>query len=97
MTEDGQLQCTRCGREDATALPAPPLPGDVGQRILREICASCWEEWKKQQMLLINHYGIDLRDRRARDFLLENMRAFLFEDGEGGDEIDTSREGSISW
>ena len=73
----------------------PPFPSDLGQRVAREICRGCWEDWKDRQMLLINHYGLNLREARAREFLLENMEAFLFEGGEGAAEIDASRQGTV--
>jgi hypothetical protein len=60
------------------------------------ICTACWKEWLAYQQALINHYGLDVRDREARDFLTQNMEAYLFETEEPED-IDTSEEGNISW
>jgi Fe-S cluster biosynthesis and repair protein YggX len=37
-----------------------------------------------------------VRDAPAREFLMKNMEAFLFGQGEA-EEIDTSQEGNISW
>lgn len=92
----GEFTCTRCDRPDPTPLAAAPFADERGQRILREICADCWEEWKQRQMLLINHYGLSVREPKAREFLYQNLEAFLFG---GGDEasIDTSQEGTINW
>lgn len=75
---------------------APPFPNDLGRRVAEEICGECWEEWKRRQMLLINHYGLNLLEANARQFLLTNMRSFLFAEGPAGAEIDTSQEGKIS-
>lgn len=47
-------------------------------------------------MLLINHYGLNVRDRKARDFLYQNLDAFLFGAGDETD-IDPTKEGSVSW
>ena len=88
--------CARCGREAFEPMGRAPFTDELGTRIADEVCGECWEAWKKHQMLLINHYGLNLRDRRARDFLLKNLRAFLFSEGEG-EEIDTSKEGEVSW
>jgi Fe-S cluster biosynthesis and repair protein YggX len=38
----------------------------------------CWAEWTKTQQQLINHYGLNLRDPKAKEFLLQNMEQFLF-------------------
>jgi Fe-S cluster biosynthesis and repair protein YggX len=89
------IQCRRCGKESAS-LEKPPFRTELGERILAEICASCWQEWLKHQTLLINHYGLDPRDKRAREFLYEQIEQVLFED-ERGEEIDTTKEGSIEW
>ncbi len=93
--EDPEFECVRCGSTEGPPLGDPPFPTELGRRVAREICRGCWEDWKDRQMLLINHYGLNLREKRAREFLLENMEAFLFRGGEGGAEIDTSREGTV--
>lgn len=90
------FDCVRCDREDPRQLASAPFADERGERILREICAECWEEWKQRQMLLINHYGLNVRDRKAREFLYQNLDAFLFGGGDGAD-IDTSQEGHVSW
>jgi Fe-S cluster biosynthesis and repair protein YggX len=46
--------------------------------VFREICAVCWAEWLKLQQQLINHYALNLRDPKAREFLVQQMEQFLF-------------------
>jgi Fe-S cluster biosynthesis and repair protein YggX len=92
---DATIHCRKCG-EDAVPLAKPPFRNALGERILAEICASCWKDWLQHQTLLINHYGLDPRERRAREFLYEQIEQILF-DGEKGREIDTSQQGSIEW
>ena len=46
--------------------------------------------------MLINHHGLDVRNKAARDFLTANLEAALFGKGET-DEIDTSQQGNIAW
>lgn len=89
------IHCRRCGKE-APPLPKAPFRNELGQRILQEICQACWQDWLQHQTLLINHYGLDPRDRRARAFLYEQIEQMLFE-GETGKEIDTTQQGSIEW
>lgn len=96
MTEP-TFGCTRCEREGAGPIDRVPFPNELGQRIVKDICHDCWEEWKQRQMLLINHYGLRLNDANAREFLYTNLRSFLFGEGEPGAEIDTSQEGSVDW
>ena len=89
------IQCERCGQE-GEPLGRAPLRNELGERILRSICRTCWDQWLRYQTALINHNGLDVRDKPAREFLTTNMEAFLFRTGET-EEIDTSQQGKVSW
>lgn len=71
------ITCTRCAHTRA-AIPYRPFPGDLGQRLLDQICNECWSEWLKLQQQLINHYGLDLRAQSAKDFLYAQLEQHLF-------------------
>jgi Fe-S cluster biosynthesis and repair protein YggX len=88
------IQCVRCGKQGAP-LPYAPFRNELGERIHAGICQTCWAEWLQRQTMLINHYGLNLRDPDAKKFLTEQTESFLF----GGDteEVDTSKQGTISW
>jgi Fe-S cluster biosynthesis and repair protein YggX len=90
-----RIECVRCG-EAGEQLAKAPFRNELGERILAGIDQACWNEWLAYQQALINHYGLDVRDREARAFLTKNMEAYLFETEEPED-IDTSEEGNISW
>lgn len=90
-----QVECVRCGKT-GERLEKAPLRNELGERVHASICRSCWDEWLAYQTALINHYGLDVRDREAKDFLIQNMEAFLFKSGDA-EEIDTSQEGNIRW
>jgi Fe-S cluster biosynthesis and repair protein YggX len=89
------ITCARCGKTKE-AFDRPPFPGAVGARILAGTCRDCWGDWLKQQTMLINHYGLNVMDPQARQFLTRNMEAFLFKAGDG-DAVDTSKQGTISY
>ena len=55
-----------------------PFPNELGQRVFEQICSACWGEWLRTQQQLINHYGLNLRDAQAKEFLFKNMDQFLF-------------------
>ena len=89
------IRCVRCG-ETRAGLDRAPFRNEAGERIRAGICQVCWKEWLAYQTALINHYGLDVRERDAKDFLLKNMEAYLF--GESGtEEIDTTKQGTIEW
>jgi Fe-S cluster biosynthesis and repair protein YggX len=54
------------------------MPGPVGTRVFEQICAPCWQEWLQHQTALINHYGLNLREPEARQFLTQQSETFLF-------------------
>lgn len=89
------IQCVRCGQE-RPQLGKPPLRNELGQRVHDSICQICWDEWLRFQTALINHHGLDVRDRPAREFLMANMEAYLFGAGET-EQIDTSKQGTVQW
>jgi len=94
---DPVFRCVRCDESDRERIPLPPFPDSLGERLVAEICSVCWEEWKSRQMLLINHYGLKVRDPQAREFLVSNLRSFLFGEGDEEAEIDTTQEGRVNW
>lgn len=89
------VKCSRCGQARA-GFERPPFPGAIGARVAGEICQDCWSQWTRQQMMLINHYGLNLMDPQARSFLTKNMEAFLFKTG-GEEDVDTTKKGTIAW
>lgn len=92
---DETIDCRRCGG-NAPRLAKPPFRTDLGERIQGEICADCWKDWLQHQTLLINHYGLDPREPKAREFLYEQIEQVLLQGGDGKD-IDTSKKGEIEW
>jgi Fe-S cluster biosynthesis and repair protein YggX len=70
------IKCVRCG-QTAEPLPRPPTGGKTGQQIVENVCPQCWEEWKGQSILIINHYGLVLADPEHRAQLSRMMREFL--------------------
>jgi Fe-S cluster biosynthesis and repair protein YggX len=91
------ISCQRCGQTRAGFDKAPlGVTGATAERLVASVCQTCWGDWLKQQTMLINHYGLNLMDPQARTFLSRNRDAFLFK-GEGEEQVDTSKQGTIAW
>ncbi len=71
------VTCARCG-QTRDQMPFRPFQNDLGLRAYEQICNVCWSEWLKLQQQLINHYGLNLRDAKAKEFLFAQMEEFLF-------------------
>lgn len=76
-----KVHCIKLGYE-AEGLPRPPLPGELGQQIYENVSMIAWQQWLQEQTRLINEYGLQLADPKARKFLEEQTRAHFFGDGE---------------
>ncbi|MGH7536735.1 MAG: oxidative damage protection protein [Gemmatimonadales bacterium] len=71
------MHCVRCG-QDRAPMAFQPFQNELGRRAFEQICGLCWGEWLKTQQQLINHYALNLRDPKAKEFLFGNMEGFLF-------------------
>lgn len=92
---DKTIHCRRCD-DDVPRMSRAPFKNEVGERIVAAICANCWKDWLQHQTLLINHYGLDPREPKARAFLYEQIEQVLLQGGTG-DQVDTTQKGSIEW
>ena len=71
------VHCVKLGRE-AAGLDYPPYPGELGKRVYEHISKEAWQQWVRQQTMLINEYRLTPVDPKARKFLEEQMERFLF-------------------
>lgn len=77
---DRLVNCVKLGKE-LPGLKKPPFPGALGQRVFENVSQPAWELWQPQSTLLINHYGLNLRDPNAQKFLMEQLEEFFFGEG----------------
>jgi Fe-S cluster biosynthesis and repair protein YggX len=89
------ILCRRCKKE-GPQLEKPPFRNPLGEQIHAEICQACWSDWLEHQTLLINHYGLDPRDPKAREFLYSQIEKVLLEGG-AGEGVDTAQKGTIDF
>lgn len=74
------VKCVKLGRE-LPGLARPPFPGGLGQRVFENVSQQAWQLWQQQSVILINHYGLNMADKRAQQFLMEQMEEFFFGEG----------------
>lgn len=73
------VMCSKFRRE-LPGLEFRPYPGELGERIYENISRHAWDMWQQQAVIIINHYGLNLADPRAQDFLMQQMEEFFFSD-----------------
>ncbi|HUG78237.1 MAG TPA: oxidative damage protection protein [Burkholderiales bacterium] len=76
------VKCIKLGRE-AQGLDFPPYPGELGKRIFENVSKEAWGHWLAQQTMLVNENRLNLADKKARDYLAQQMESHFF--GSGAD------------
>jgi len=76
------VKCIKLRRE-AEALDFPPYPGELGKRIFENVSKEAWKQWLEQQKMLVNENQLNLADKKARDYLAQQMENHFF--GSGAD------------
>jgi len=74
------INCVKLNKE-AEGLDRVPYPGDLGKRIFENVSKEAWQQWLRQQTMLINEYRLSPMDPKARTFLEEQMEKFFFGEG----------------
>jgi Fe-S cluster biosynthesis and repair protein YggX len=73
----GDFHCARCGRAGAPRLARPPLPGPLGREVQAQVCADCWGEWTRAEVMVINELRLNFMDPAAQEILDRQLREFL--------------------
>ena len=71
------VQCIKLGCE-AEGLDYPPIPGELGNRIFDSVSKEAWQEWLKQQTMIINENRLNLADESARRYLKSQLEYYFF-------------------
>lgn len=70
------VHCQRCLR-DAEVISEPTYPGPLGDELRSAICADCWAEWQRAEVMVINELRLNFMDPKAQQILTHHMREFL--------------------
>jgi Fe-S cluster biosynthesis and repair protein YggX len=74
------VQCIKLGRE-LEGLDFPPMPGEFGKRLFEQVSREAWQQWQRQQTMLVNENRLNLSEPSARQYLRGQMEAFFFGTG----------------
>src|SRR5258706_14006937 len=76
------VKCVKLGRE-ADGMDYPPFPGALGKRIWENVSKEAWQQWLKQQTMLVNENRLNLPDPKERKYLMDQTKSHFF--GTGAD------------
>jgi Fe-S cluster biosynthesis and repair protein YggX len=71
------ISCSRCQRDAPGLDRRPPLPAALADRVLASVCADCWAEWEKNEVMVINELRLNFMDPKAAETLHQKLREFL--------------------
>ena len=74
------VHCVKLGRE-AEGLDFPTYPGELGKRIYEQVSKEAWKQWLEHQKMLVNENRLSLADKKARDYLAQQMERHFFGGG----------------
>ena len=74
------VKCIKLGRE-AEGLDFPPYPGELGKRIFEQVSKGAWRLWLEHQKTLVNENRLNLADKKAREYLAQQMEQHFFGGG----------------
>ena len=66
---------------EAEGLDFPPYPGEFGKKVFENVSKEAWKQWLEQQKMLVNENRLNLADKKARDYLVQQMDKHFFGGG----------------
>ncbi len=75
-----KVMCVKLGKQ-ADGLEFAPWTGELGKRLYDNVSKQAWQEWLRQQTILINEYKLNPLDAKHKHYLATQMEAWFFGDG----------------
>jgi Fe-S cluster biosynthesis and repair protein YggX len=71
--------CIKMKRE-LPGLDSAPWPGELGERIFREVSAEAWKQWEERQKMILNEYRIMPWQKEGQELIRTHLEQFFFGD-----------------
>ncbi|MFO1352785.1 MAG: oxidative damage protection protein [Gammaproteobacteria bacterium] len=71
-------------RRPAEGLDSPPHPGELGQRVYRDISKEAWRQWLERLAAILNENRLSTAELGSIEVIERHMRGFLFGEGDLG-------------
>ncbi len=70
--------------EESEAMDVPPYPGELGQRIIKNVSKEGWKQWLERLVPIINENQMMTGDVDTQKYIEQHMMGFLFGEGDLG-------------
>jgi Fe-S cluster biosynthesis and repair protein YggX len=74
------VMCVKFGRP-MEGLAKPPIKGEVGQRIWREVSKDAWRMWLEHSKMLINEFRLDLMSEQGQKVWMAELEKYFWGEG----------------
>ena len=74
------VQCLKL-KQELEGLDAPPIRGELGERIFNHISKQAWQMWVEHSKMIVNEFRLSLASPDARAMMRSEMEKFLFGEG----------------
>ncbi|MBM3751661.1 MAG: oxidative damage protection protein [Acidimicrobiia bacterium] len=83
MTADVPARTVHCVKlhRELPALPSPPWPGALGQRIYEQVSQEAWTMWEEQMKMILNEYRLLPFQKEAQQLVAKHMEEYFFGKG----------------
>ena len=80
MSPDDSQRTVQCVKfqKQLPALPEPPWPGELGQRIYENVSSDAWKLWEERMKMILNEYRLMPWQKEAQDLVAKHMEDFFF-------------------
>lgn len=65
-------------KQQLPGLPAPPWPGELGQRIYEQVSADAWAQWEERMKMILNEYRLLPFQKEAQVLMAKYMEEYFF-------------------
>jgi Fe-S cluster biosynthesis and repair protein YggX len=62
-------------------LSEPPFDNPLGQRIYENVSQEAWKMWVERMKMIMNEYRLNLANKEAQEFLMQQMEEYFFGEG----------------
>jgi len=64
-------------QKELEGMAFPPFPGPKGQKLFETVSKQAWQDWLKEQTMIINENHLNVMDPQAQSFLAEQREKYL--------------------
>lgn len=71
------VHCVKLGKE-LPGLDSPPWPGELGERVFKNVSAEAWKLWEDRMKMILNEYRLLPFQKEAQELVARQMTEFFF-------------------